>query len=460
MERFNFVNEVGDGTFGNVWRAENKQTGEIVAIKRMKRKYYSLEECINLREVKCLQRMKHPNIIKLIEVIRDMNILYFVFEYMECNLYQAMKDREKLFSEAEVRNLCFQTFQGLAHMHHRGYFHRDLKPENLLITKGTVKIADFGLAREINSTPPYTEYVSTRWYRAPELLLQSQLYSSKVDMWAMGAIIAEMLSFRPLFPGSSEADEIYKICSVLGSPTWESWREGLILARDINYNFPQLAGCPLSALIPSASEDAISLISALCSWDPNRRPTALEALQHPFFQSCYYIPPSLRSRVGAIGTTPHDGNRGSIQVQNAKNYVPQSKNRTYASCAVSPKAQAFKSGVQPKLIIVNQNGQSNALPEDAKRDESSASIFPRQLKYQPSGKINPNPDKTSWRESGIADAAGKLANISLGIPRMPIKQHLPPPRQDAGWYVRPMDNHLWPPGLRPGQAYNTRKVAG
>ncbi|XP_018511709.2 LOW QUALITY PROTEIN: cyclin-dependent kinase F-4 [Brassica rapa] len=150
MERFNFVKEVGDGTFGNVWRAVNKQTGEFVAIKKMKKKYYSWEECVNLREVKSLSRMNHPNIVKLKEVIRENDNMYFVFEYMECNLYQLMKDRPKLFAESDIRNWCFQVFQGLSYMHQHGYFHRDLKPENLLVSKDVIKIADLGLIQNMS----------------------------------------------------------------------------------------------------------------------------------------------------------------------------------------------------------------------------------------------------------------------------------------------------------------------
>nr|GMD76073.1 cyclin-dependent kinase F-4-like [Ipomoea batatas] len=282
--RYKIIKEVGNGTFGSVWRAINKQTGEVVAIKRMKKKYYSWEECINLREVRSLRRMKHPNIVKLREVIRENDILFFVFEYMEYNLYQLMKDRGKLFSETQVKNWCFQVFQGLADMHQRGYFHRDLKPENLLVTKEIIKIADFGLAREINSQPPYTEYVSTRWYRAPEVLLQSPTYGSAVDMWAMGAIMAELFTLRPLFPGSNEADEIYKICSVIGTPTMSEWSEGLELANAIGYQFPQ----------------------SLCSWNPCKRPAAVDVLKHPFFQSCIYVPPSIRSKE-VLARTPPSG---------------------------------------------------------------------------------------------------------------------------------------------------------
>lgn len=259
MERYKLIKEIGDGTFGIVWRAINKQSGEVVAIKKMKKKYYSWEECVNLREVKSLRKMNHSNVVKLKEVIRESDILYLVFEYMECNLYQLMKKREKLFSDDEVRNLCFQVFQGLAYMHQRGYFHRDLKPENLLVTKDIIKVSDFGLVREISSQPPYTEYVSTRWYRAPEVLLQSSLYSSKVDMWAMGAIMAELFTLRPLFPGTSEADEIYKICGVIGSPTAESWADGLKLSRDINYQFPQVSSLNLNVSLNRESEASFSL---------------------------------------------------------------------------------------------------------------------------------------------------------------------------------------------------------
>ncbi|XP_042456354.1 cyclin-dependent kinase F-4-like [Zingiber officinale] len=302
--RYNVIKEVGDGTFGNVWRAISKQSGELVAIKKLKRKYYSWEECLNLQEVKSLRRLNHPNIVKLKEVIREnIDILYLVFEYMECNLYQLMKERVKSFSEVEIRNWCFQIFRALAYMHKQGYFHRDLKPENLLVTKDLVKIADFGLAREILSKPPFTGYVSTRWYRAPELLLHSSVYNSAVDMWAMGAIMAELFTLHPLFPGSSEADQLCKICSAIGSPNSDSWSEGLQFAAAMNYQFPQFAGVPVS-VIHSASKEAVDLISTLCSWDPRKRLTAVEVLQHSFFKPCFCIPPSPQLKSEGVQKTP------------------------------------------------------------------------------------------------------------------------------------------------------------
>ncbi|KAK5777373.1 cyclin-dependent kinase F-4-like [Gossypium arboreum] len=416
MERYKLLREVGDGTFGCVWRAINKLSGEVVAIKKMKKKYYSWEECVNLREVKSLRRMNHPNIVKLKEVIRENNVLYFVFEYMECNLYRLMKDREKHFSEVEIRNWCFQVFQGLAYMHQCGYFHRDLKPENLLVSRDIIKIADFGLAREISSHPPYTEYVSTRWYRAPEILLQSYLYTSKVDMWAMGAIMAELFTLRPLFPGASEADEIYKICSVLGTPTKYTWSDGLNLARSINYQFPKFPGVHLSLLVPSASDDAINLITSLCSWDPCKRPSAVEALRHPFFQSCYYVPPSLRPKAAVSGTPPSVGVKGTWEQQSPRRFSGFLPNAKLTGNHSTLKANAsLGTGVQRKLEMVNQ---------DLNKNDKSLKSFAKQPRYRPPGRKSPfatsiNKDRNAI---GASDVAEKLANVTIGNRRLNVGQ--------------------------------------
>ncbi|KAJ0802280.1 putative protein-serine/threonine kinase CMGC-RCK family [Helianthus annuus] len=423
MERYKIIKEVGNGSFGVVWRALNKQNGEVVAIKKMKRKYYSWEECINLREVKSLRKMNHPNIVKLKEVVRENDILYFVFEYMECSLYQLMKDRLKLFFETEIKNWCFQVFQGLAYMHQRGYFHRDLKPENFLVSKDVIKIADFGLAREIVSQPPYTEYVSTRWYRAPEVLLQAPSYGSAVDMWAMGAIMAELFTLRPLFPGSSEADEIHKICSVIGSPTKNSWAEGIELASGINYLFPELGGVNLSALVPSASKDAVNLISLLCSWDPCKRPTASEALQHPFFQSCYGVPPSLRPKSTTVARTPPSvalGGRRVADPKCAKKYpafLPNSKPAGNINSSAKVHAP-LNSGVQRRLEMNRQDGVNE-------KTNNSSSRIP---KYQPPMKNNlRGMNMGKGRGNGIGDTADKLGKMTLGAGRGGGTRHPPPP---------------------------------
>ena len=134
-------------------------------------------------------------------------LLFFVFEFLDQNIYQMTKDRKKFLPEARIRHIMFQILSGLAYMHKHGFFHRDLKPENLLITNDSIiKLIDFGLAREIRSRPPYTDYVSTRWYRAPEILLRSTNYNSPVDIFALGCIMAELYLMKPLFNGTSEID--------------------------------------------------------------------------------------------------------------------------------------------------------------------------------------------------------------------------------------------------------------
>ncbi|NXJ14527.1 MAK kinase, partial [Odontophorus gujanensis] len=285
MNRYTIMKQLGDGTYGSVLMGKSNESGELVAIKRMKRKFYSWDECMNLREVKSLKKLNHANVIKLKEVIRENDHLYFVFEYMKENLYQLMKDRNKLFPESVIRNMMYQILQGLAFIHKHGFFHRDMKPENLLcIGPELVKIADFGLARELRSQPPYTDYVSTRWYRAPEVLLRSSIYSSPIDIWAVGSIMAELYTLRPLFPGTSEVDEIFKICQVLGTPKKSDWPEGYHLSSVMNFRFPQCVPISLKTLIPNASSEAIQLMSDMLNWNPKKRPTASQALKYPYFQ--------------------------------------------------------------------------------------------------------------------------------------------------------------------------------
>ncbi|KAK1172409.1 serine/threonine-protein kinase MAK-like isoform X3 [Acipenser oxyrinchus oxyrinchus] len=285
MNRYTILKQLGDGTYGSVLMGKSNESGELVAIKRMKRKFHSWEECMNLREVKSLKKLSHANVIKLKEVIRENDHLYFVFEYMKENLYQLMKDRNKLFPESVIRNIMYQIIQGLAFIHKHGFFHRDMKPENLLcMGPELIKIGDFGLAREIRSRPPYTDYVSTRWYRAPEVLLRSSVYSSPIDMWAVGCIMAELYTLRPLFPGNSEVDEIFKICQVLGTVKKNDWPEGYQLAGAMNFRFPQCVPTHLSTLIPNASNEAIALMRDMLQWDPKKRPTTTQALRYPYFQ--------------------------------------------------------------------------------------------------------------------------------------------------------------------------------
>lgn len=240
---------------------------------------------MKLREINSLRKLLHPNIVKLKEVIRENDELHLVFEFMEANLYEFMKERVRSLPESKVRNIMFQTMQAVNHIHKHGFFHRDMKPENLLVSGDTVKLADFGLAREIRARPPFTDYVSTRWYRAPEVLLRSTIYNSPVDVWACGGIMAELYMLRPLFPGASESDELYKICSVLGTPSQQQWQEGYKLAAQIGFKFPTFEPMRLETLIPQSNADGLALMLGMMQWDPNKRISAGKILHHAYFEA-------------------------------------------------------------------------------------------------------------------------------------------------------------------------------
>lgn len=270
MENYKILKKLGDGTFGSVSQAKHTKTGEIVAIKQLKESFPSWEACVSLSEIKSLAKLNHPNIVQLYEVIKHQNRLYLVFEYLDQNIYQLIKNSSKPLSELEIRNIMFQTLQGIYFMHKQGYFHRDLKPENLLEFKGTIKIADFGLAKETKLKPPFTEYVSTRWYRAPELILGSTDYGAAIDIFAIGGIMAELYLNYPLFPGKNEADQMNKICQILGSPNSLIWPEGVKLAQRLNFNFPDCQPKNLANVISRANPDAIDMLKKMLEYNPKK----------------------------------------------------------------------------------------------------------------------------------------------------------------------------------------------
>ncbi|KAL4464452.1 hypothetical protein ABPG72_011740 [Tetrahymena utriculariae] len=297
MEKYINLEVIGKGSFGEVVKAQNKETKEIVAIKTMKQKFVTWEECMNLRELKSLRKLVNKNIVKLKEVLRVQNQLSFVFEYLDTDIYKLYENQKKLgqrLSETQLRSIFYQLAQSLSYMHKHGYFHRDLKPENILYSNkdGYVKLTDFGLAREIRSRPPYTDYVATRWYRAPELILRATNYNSPVDIFALGCIMAELYMFKPLFNGSSELDQLQKMTSVLGTPSKLDWPEGYRLAGLKGITFPSYPAIPLNQVITDCPYEAVSLIAECLKWDPQKRPTASKILQHPYFKGVESVLPA------------------------------------------------------------------------------------------------------------------------------------------------------------------------
>lgn len=304
IDQFSILQELGNGSFGSVFKALHKPSGEMVAIKKMKKKFSTQGGCRSLQEVKALERLRAgPNIVTLHHFFLDKKELHMVFELLDGNLYQMIKDRNGAYlAEESIRSMVFQVLRGLHHMHSNGIMHRDMKPENLLVTGNTVKIADFGLAREIKSKPPYTAYVSTRWYRAPEVLLKSSNYSCAVDLWAIGTIAAELITLKPLFPGVSDVDQMSRICTVLGNPAPRptpsspsstdgltlagiggEWKDGVNLASRMGISIAAHPLKSLQDLIPNGQPLALHLISSLLRYDPRNRSTAFQALHNSWF---------------------------------------------------------------------------------------------------------------------------------------------------------------------------------
>ncbi|KAA6374773.1 MAG: putative MAPK/MAK/MRK overlapping kinase, partial [Streblomastix strix] len=221
QNRYKIISKIGDGTFSEVFKAMSTKTGKLVAIKRMKQLFRSKEQVNSLREIQALKRLEnHPNMIQLLEVLYDRNTgrLALVFELMTCNLYEIIRGRKEYLAESKVKMYIYQMLRALEFLHRNGIFHRDIKPENVLVADDLTKLADFGSCRGIYTKQPFSEYISTRWYRAPECLLTDGYYNYKMDIWGAGCVLFEILMLYPLFPGSDELDQIHRIHAVLGTP--------------------------------------------------------------------------------------------------------------------------------------------------------------------------------------------------------------------------------------------------
>ena len=201
------------------------------------------------------------------------------------NLYEAIKDRKKYLSEKKAKSWIFQILKALEFMHRNGIFHRDIKPENILLRNNQVKLADLGSCKGMFSKPPFTEYISTRWYRSPECLLTDGYYNYKMDIWGLGCVFFEILTLIPLFPGDDEIDEVNKINYILGSPSDELFEKFVKNSAHRNeFNFEFQKGIGLQRYLTHVSPNVVDLISKMLIYDPDKRPTAKECLNHECFK--------------------------------------------------------------------------------------------------------------------------------------------------------------------------------
>jgi mitogen-activated protein kinase 15 len=338
--KYDVVQKLGKGAYGIVWKATDKKNSEKVALKKIFDAFQNATDAQRtFREVVFLQQMgNHENIVQLHSVFKADNDrdLYLVFEYMETDLHAVI--RANILEDVHKQYVLYQCFKALLYMHSAELVHRDMKPSNLLLnSECLMKVADFGLARSLlhgevqgggAGHPILTDYVATRWYRAPEILLGSTRYGKAVDMWSLGCIFGEMLGGKPMFQGSSTLNQLERICEVAGRPSDDevkAMKSPFSQTMLDNINPSSSTPKAWSQVYPKANADAIDVLEKLMQWDPNKRLDAKEGMMHPYCKQFIATDPHcadpLQRVAGFKVSTPFDDNdKKSTSVYREKLY--------------------------------------------------------------------------------------------------------------------------------------------
>ncbi|KAK8131577.1 cyclin-dependent kinase 1 [Apiospora sp. TS-2023a] len=309
MENYQKLEKIGEGTYGVVYKARDLlHDGRIVALKKIRLE--AEDEGVPstaIREISLLKEMRNDNIVQLLNIVHaDGHKLYLVFEFLDLDLKKYMEalpvadgGRGKALPEgstiqlskigmgaAIVKKFMSQLCEGVRYCHSHRVIHRDLKPQNLLINReGNLKLADFGLARAFGvPLRTYTHEVVTLWYRAPEILLGGRQYATGVDMWSVGCIFAEMCTRKPLFPGDSEIDQIFKTFRLLGTPNEETW-PGVTSYPDFKSSFPKWQRDYSQTLCSNLDKHGLELLELTLKYDPAGRISAKQACNHRYFDA-------------------------------------------------------------------------------------------------------------------------------------------------------------------------------
>ncbi|EGC46119.1 cyclin-dependent protein kinase [Histoplasma capsulatum var. duboisii H88] len=284
---FQQLEKLGEGTYATVFKGRNRQTGEMVALKEIHLDSEEGTPSTAIREISLMKELKHENIVSLYDVIHTENKLMLVFEFMDKDLKRYMDsrgDRGQL-DYVTIKSFMQQLLRGIAFCHENRVLHRDLKPQNLLInTKGQLKLGDFGLARAFGiPVNTFSNEVVTLWYRAPDVLLGSRTYNTSIDIWSAGCIMAEMYTGRPLFPGTTNEDQLQKIFRLMGTPSERSW-PGISNFPEYKPNFQVYATQDLRLILPQIDQLGLDLLNRMLQLRPEMRISAADALRHRWFQ--------------------------------------------------------------------------------------------------------------------------------------------------------------------------------
>ncbi|KAI9136473.1 kinase-like domain-containing protein [Paraphysoderma sedebokerense] len=291
MESYEKLSALGEGTYGIVMKCRHKDTGQIVAIKKFKESEEDAQiRKTALREVRMLKQLKNENIVNLLDVFRRKGKLYLVFEHVDHTILEDLEQSPNGLSDHQehgvVRKCMWQLLKAVEYLHKHNVIHRDIKPENVLIsTTGIIKLCDFGFARTLAGPgAKYTDYVATRWYRSPELLVGDTEYGKAVDVWAIGCIFAELLTGQPLFPGDSDIDQLYRIMKCLGPLTRRHMEIFLKNPLFVGLRIPEIGKLTsLESKLPKISSFAMNLLKSCLIYDPEQRASVTQLLAEPYF---------------------------------------------------------------------------------------------------------------------------------------------------------------------------------
>lgn len=416
--KYVYVSKKGAGAFSDVITAQCVQTGEYAAIKRMKATFKSLQQVAGLREIQALRRLAdQPFSIRLQEILFDHNTgrLALVFELMEMNLYELIKGRKYHLPEASIKWYMWQLLHAVRIAHSIGIFHRDIKPENILLdAKDNLKLSDFGSCRGIYTELPYTEYISTRWYRSPECLLTDGTYGPEMDIFGVGCVMFEVTALFPLFPGKDELDQINRIHAILGTPSREVLqriRKG-VKNNPIKGDFAPQKGSGLAKLIPHASPVAVDLIHKMLEYDPQRRITAEQALKHPFFADVLDI---VRTKVD---TMPE----GTLEKLGISLDGPNPSGGLEGSTRKPSDAQ------QRESVAISEDAKSRQL---TKRPQKTPPGAKRLQAPQPSVADSATPQDSHNNQSTNRNPSSSKHDFET-VPKLPSLTRTPPARSNHG----------------------------